>query len=155
MKKIALPIVLVSFLLFSCLASAQEPAENYAISPVSSKIKVDGLLDEDAWAKATVIKLPYEWTPGDNIPSPVETECLVTFDRDGFYLAFRCFDPKPGEIRAHLMDRDATDTLIQDDHIRNSKKFLFCCAGRMIVQALILPHPIVRDGKSRSRRLSN
>jgi len=117
MNKIALPLILASFLLFSCLAAAQEPAAHYAISPASSKIKVDGLLDEDAWAKATVIKLPYEWTPGDNIPSPVETECLVTFNRDGFYLAFRCFDPKPGEIRAHLMDRDATDTLIQDDHI--------------------------------------
>src|SRR4030042_2931368 len=117
MKKIALPLVLVSSLLVSCLAAAQEPAENYAISAASSKIKIDGLLDEDAWAKATVIKLPYEWTPGDNIPSPVETECLVTFDRDGFYVAFRCFDPQPGEMRAHLMDRDATDTLIQADHI--------------------------------------
>jgi len=117
MSKNAPALILLSFLFFPWLAAAQEPAENYAISAASSKIKIDGLLDEDAWAKATVIKLPYEWTPGDNIPSPVETECLVTFDRDGFYLAFRCFDPKPGEIRAHLMDRDATDTLIQDDHI--------------------------------------
>src|SRR4030042_6200087 len=117
MKKIALPLVLVSFLLFSCLAAAQEPAKNYVISPAASEIKVDGLLDEDAWAKATVIKLPYEWTPGDNIPSPVETDCLVTFDHDRFYIAFRSFPPEPGKIRAHLMDRDATATLIQEDPI--------------------------------------
>src|SRR4030042_3243322 len=113
MSKNAPALILLSFLFFPWLAAAQEPAENYAISAAFSKIKIDGLLDEDAWAKGTVIKLPYEWTPGDNIPSPVETECLVTFDRDGFYFAFRCFDPQPGEMRAHLMDRDATDTLIQ------------------------------------------
>jgi hypothetical protein len=41
----------------------------------------------------------------------------VTFDRRNFYVAFRCFDPDSSKIRAHLMDRDATDTLIQDDHI--------------------------------------
>ena len=32
-------------------------------------------------------------------------------------MAFKCYDPEPSKIRAHLMDRDATDTLIQDDHI--------------------------------------
>jgi hypothetical protein len=117
MKKNAPGLILASLLLLSAAAAAQGPAENYVISPAASKIKVDGLLDEDAWQKATVIKLPYEWMPGDNAPAPVETECLVTFDRSGFYIAFRCFDPKPQEIRAHLMDRDATDTLIQDDHI--------------------------------------
>src|SRR4030042_4243843 len=110
MSKNAPALILLSFLFFPWLAAAQEPAENYAISAASSKIKIDGLLDEDAWAKATVIKLPYEWTPGDNIPSPVETECLVTFDRDGFYLAFRCLAPKPGEICAPLMTGGPTHT---------------------------------------------
>ena len=117
MKKIAPGLIMASLLLLSAAAAAQTAAENYVISPAASKIKVDGLLDEEAWQKATIIKLPYEWAPGDNAPAPVETECLVTFDRSGFYIAFRCFDPKPEEIRAHLMDRDATDTLIQDDHI--------------------------------------
>jgi hypothetical protein len=113
-----LPILIAASLLFlSVLAAPRETAEKYVISPAASKIKIDGVLDEAAWQKAAVIKLPYEWTPGDNTPAPVETECLVTFDRSAFYIAFRCFDPKPGEIRAHLMDRDATDTLIQDDHI--------------------------------------
>jgi hypothetical protein len=96
---------------------AVPPVEHYTISPAASKIKVDGFLDEEAWGRATALKLPYEWMPGDNSPAPVETECLVTFDRENFYIAFRCHDPEPQKIRAHLMDRDATDTLIQDDHI--------------------------------------
>lgn len=97
--------------------AAIPPASHHSVSPASSKIKIDGVLDEDAWQKATVLKLPYEWMPGDNVPAPVETECLVTFDRDSIYIGFRCFDPEPKKIRAHLMDRDATDTLIGDDHI--------------------------------------
>ena len=58
-----------------------------------------------------------EWQPGDNIPAPVQTQCLVTYDARNLYVAFRALDPKPGDIRAHFMDRDDTDTLIQDDHV--------------------------------------
>jgi hypothetical protein len=90
---------------------------SFAVTPATSKIKVDGLLDEDAWAKACLIPLLYEWMPGDNVPPPVKTDCLVTYDRDYFYVAFRAYDPDPSKIRAHLMDRDAADTLIQDDHV--------------------------------------
>jgi len=96
----------------------QEPsAQHFKVTPATSPIKVDGVLDEQAWANAAVIKLPYEWLPGDNIPSPVDTDCLVTFDKKYFYVGFRCHDPEPKKIRAHLMDRDSTDTLIQDDHV--------------------------------------
>jgi hypothetical protein len=100
-------------------AVAQAPAEpaRFTVTRAASAIRVDGALDEDAWARAVVIPLPYEWSPGDNTAPPVRTECLVTYDRDSLYVAFRAHDPEPGAIRAHLMDRDDTDTLIQDDHI--------------------------------------
>jgi len=89
----------------------------FQVVKAASKIDVDGVLDEDAWAAASVIPLPFEWQPGDNIPAPVKTECLVTYDLHNFYIGFRCFDPEPKKIRAHLMDRDDTDTLILDDHV--------------------------------------
>jgi hypothetical protein len=89
----------------------------YTIAAATSAIRVDGVLDEKAWEDATVIKVLYEWLPGDNIPAPVDTDCLVTFDKNNFYIAFRCFDPEPPKIRAHLMDRDAMELFIQDDHI--------------------------------------
>ena len=90
---------------------------NYAVSHATSQIKLDGVVNEKAWSDAVVIRLPYEWNPGDNIPAPVDTDCMVTFDANNLFIAFRCFDPEPSKIRAHLMDRDATDILIQDDHI--------------------------------------
>jgi hypothetical protein len=92
-------------------------AARFDILKASVPIKIDGVLDEAAWAAAPVIPLPFEWTPGDNVPAPVKTECLVTYDLRNLYVAFRCFDPEPKKIRAHLMDRDDSDTLILDDHV--------------------------------------
>jgi hypothetical protein len=93
------------------------PIATFQAARASSPIVVDGVLDEQAWATATVVPLLYEWSPGDGVPPPVATECLVTYDQANLYVAFRAHDPDPGAIRAHLMDRDDTDTLIQDDHI--------------------------------------
>ena len=93
------------------------PRVTFAVSKATSEIKIDGVLDEAAWQHAVVVPILYEWSPGDNIPAPVKTDCLITFDTKNLYVAFRASDPRPDEIRAHLMDRDDTDTLIQDDHV--------------------------------------
>ncbi|MCX6566004.1 MAG: DUF5916 domain-containing protein [Candidatus Aminicenantes bacterium] len=95
-------------------ASREHPL---ALTKASSSIKIDGVLDDAAWEQAARIDVAYEWTPGENTPPPVKTEVLVTFDESAFYFAYRSFDPEPQAIRAHLMDRDDTDSLIQDDHI--------------------------------------
>lgn len=98
-------------------ASSEDQARSFTVRPATSKIMVDGVLDEQAWADAASGDLPYEWLPGDNVPAPVETEFLITFSTQHLYIAMRCFDPEPERIRAHLMDRDAMDKFIQDDHV--------------------------------------
>ena len=97
-------------------APAAQPAElrDFVVNRAASPIRVDGLLDEPAWAAATVIEIGNEWFPGDNLTPPVATECLVTYDTDNFYVAFRAHDPDPGLIRAHLADRD---TPFNDDTV--------------------------------------
>jgi hypothetical protein len=84
----------------------------YEIPRATSQIAVDGVLDEPAWDDALILRLEYETRPGENTTPPVETECLVAFDEERFYAAFRAFDPDPGSIRAHLQDRD---TIFGDD----------------------------------------
>ncbi|MCP5108710.1 MAG: carbohydrate binding family 9 domain-containing protein [bacterium] len=96
---------------------AKWPTTHYTVTKAVSKIKVDGVLSEAAWENAVVMEIPYEYFPGENIPAPVKTECLVTFSESKLYFGFRCFDPDPKKIRAHLMDRDAMDTFVMDDHI--------------------------------------
>ncbi len=74
-------------------------------------------MEEAAWQRAARIPLPYEYQPGDNVPPPVQTDCFVTYDTRNLYIGCRALDPRPAEIRAHLMDRDEIDTFVQDDHI--------------------------------------
>ena len=98
-------------------ATPPPAAKSYEISAATSKIEVNGVLDEQAWQDATVIPVEYEWLPGDNTKPPVRTDAMITFDADNVYIAFRAYDPKPSEIRAHLMDRDTIVTFVQDDHV--------------------------------------
>ena len=113
-------------LLVAAAASAQEatealsekpPTRRFRVSPATSEIAIDGRLDEPAWRQATLIDLPFEYQPGENVAPPVRTECLVTYDARHLYIGFRALDPEPAKIRAHLMDRDQIDTLIQDDYV--------------------------------------
>ncbi|HEY4575444.1 MAG TPA: carbohydrate binding family 9 domain-containing protein, partial [Thermoanaerobaculia bacterium] len=109
----------------SLAATQEKPAppqpapelRQFEVRRSATPIKVDGVLDEDAWKTATVVDLPYEWFPGDNTTPPVKTEALITYDGDNLYVAFRCQDPDPKAIRSHLMDRDAINTFVQDDHV--------------------------------------
>ncbi len=82
-----------------------------------SEIDIDGVLNEPAWQDAAVIRLDYEWFPGNNSQPPVETEGLVTYDDSRLYVAFRAHDPEPRRVRAHLMARDEINTFVQDDHV--------------------------------------
>jgi hypothetical protein len=93
------------------------PQSPYRVSQATSDIRIDGVLDEPAWRDALVVTLDYEWFPGDGVSPPVETEALITHDARNLYVAFRCRDPEPSRIRAHLMDRDQVTTFVQDDHV--------------------------------------
>ncbi|MCP5045593.1 MAG: carbohydrate binding family 9 domain-containing protein, partial [bacterium] len=95
------------------------PVKNYKVFPASSRIKVDGVLDDAAWNDPGIDKITdfYEWSPGDGNPMLVKTEGMITFDKSRLYIAFRCYDPEPQKIRAHLMDRDSISTFVQDDHV--------------------------------------
>jgi hypothetical protein len=113
----SLPLYAAAEVLPQNPASEEHKAQSYTVRPASSEIKIDGILDEPAWADAMQGDLPFEWRPGDNVPSPVESEFLVTFSSNYLYIAMRCYDPEPEKIRAHIMDRDAMDKFIQDDHV--------------------------------------
>ena len=84
------------------------------IPRVDGDIVVDGVLDDDAWATAAMIDLPFEVTPGDNIPAPVKTTARMAYTDDALLIAFHAEDPDPTKIRAFLRDRDA---LYTDDFV--------------------------------------
>jgi len=87
------------------------------IRELQGTIRIDGSLDDPGWDQAVKLTLDYEYIPGNNSRPTVITECLVTYNQRFFYVAFRCQDPNPSQVRAHLMDRDAITTFVQDDHV--------------------------------------
>ncbi|MBL8143164.1 MAG: carbohydrate binding family 9 domain-containing protein [Acidobacteria bacterium] len=88
------------------LTPATRPRVVHTVTAASSAITVDGPLDESAWQTALRVAVAYEWLPGDNVEPPERTDCLVTYDREALYVAFRAFDRDPSAIRARLADRD-------------------------------------------------
>jgi hypothetical protein len=98
-------------------ADAEGAIRRFEVAKSKSEIHIDGVLDEAAWQSATVVDLPYEWFPGDNVTPKARTESYVTFDSENLYVAFRAYDPAPAGIRAHLMDRDVITPFVQDDHV--------------------------------------
>ena len=118
-----LVVVLAAMVAVNPTVAAQPPASQDGERPTfqtvraESEIRVDGVMEEAAWSRAARVPVPYEYQPGDNIPAPVQTDCFVTYDTQNLYIGCRALDPRPAEIRAHLMDRDAMDTFVQDDHI--------------------------------------
>ena len=99
-------------------APASESVQRrFEVSRAAGEIRVDGVLDDAGWENATVVDLPYEWFPGDNVTPPVATDALITFSEDTLFIAFKASDPNPAAIRAQLMDRDLVGTFVQDDHV--------------------------------------
>jgi hypothetical protein len=78
----------------------------YRVPRINSAVEIDAVLDEPLWSEALLMTLDYEVEPGENIPPPVRTEVLIMYDAANIYFAFKCFDPKPSQIRARYSDRD-------------------------------------------------
>lgn len=87
----------------------------YVVPRCDGEMTIDAVLDEPAWDDALVLALNYEVQPGENVPPPVETEVLLTYDQDNLYAAFRCYDPDPSAVTAHISDRD--DVSSSDDWV--------------------------------------
>ena len=85
----------------------QGTSENpYSIPRTASHMKIDGILNEAAWASARVLELNYEISPRENVAPPVRTEILIIYSQNHLYFGFRCYDPEPAKIRAHYGERD-------------------------------------------------
>lgn len=79
----------------------------YHVNRATDPIEIDGFVTESAWRNALRLELKYEVNPGENVPPPVQTEMLITYDETRLLVAFICNDPRPSQIRARYRDRDS------------------------------------------------
>ena len=78
----------------------------FSVPRIETPVKIDAILDEEAWQKAVKVDANIEVRPGENIPAPVKTEALIAYDRDNLYVAIIAYDPDPTKIRANISERD-------------------------------------------------
>jgi hypothetical protein len=76
------------------------------IARLTGKITVDGNVSNSEWAKARRIDGFVEYFRGDNTAPPATTVGMLAYDAEAVYVAFLATDPRPGDIRAPLVDRD-------------------------------------------------
>src|SRR5690554_3452348 len=81
-----------------------------ALPHVKADIRIDGVLDDHAWANALQVELAYETDPGENTRAPVKTIARLLEDGNSVYIGIVAYDPDPSRIRAWLRDRDSLDS---------------------------------------------
>ena len=99
------------------LAADTDPASVYSgrdgrldVHPprLEAEVKVDGKLDEPAWAEAAMLTGFSQFTPVDGIPAADSTEVLVWYSATAIYFGIRAFEAH-GQVHATLADRDKID----------------------------------------------
>src|ERR671912_203739 len=97
-------------LYLSAEAFAQAQAE-YRVPRTDTAPKIDGVLDDAAWARVTPMPTgqwkSYNPNRGDDMPDAYRTEVRITYDDRFVYFAFHCFDDEPAKIRTNVAKRDA------------------------------------------------
>ena len=96
-------------LLFPLIAAAgaqadPEPPSMSALRIEAGEVTVDGVLDEEAWARAAVAEGFVQGGPDPGQPATERTEARVTYDGSAIYVGMRMHDR--GEITSALGRRD-------------------------------------------------
>jgi len=88
-------------------AQAPEPPPNLITAgDALGQIRLDGVLDEPAWAQAGVIADLVQQAPKPGEPTPFRTEVRILVDAGNLYFGITCIDPDPSLIAVHTMQRD-------------------------------------------------
>jgi hypothetical protein len=82
------------------------PLPHIAAARVTEEIRIDGRLDDAAWAAATPATTFVQMDPAEGQPASERTEVRVVYDDHALYIGGRMFDREPHNIRARLARRD-------------------------------------------------
>jgi hypothetical protein len=111
--------ILVLALIAPTVAQADDPAfvpnlkPSLRVSPAPGDIEIDGDIEDPGWRRAARAANFTETYPGDQVRPPVDTEVLITYDKDNLYVAFVVHDD-PTAVRATMRARDE---IFQDDFV--------------------------------------
>ena len=105
------PPLAVAATLLAGRAIAQENASAppaLTVQAPSGQIRLDGILDEPDWDRAAVIPDLAQQSPRPGEPTRFRTVVRILADSRNLYFGVSCFDPDPGRIAIHTMQRDGS-----------------------------------------------
>jgi hypothetical protein len=102
-------ILAVLFLCALCLpvhAQKKNEAFQLQLKSASSPIKIDGIMDEEAWLQADVASAFFMVLPMDTSMAKVKTEVRMAYDQQNLYLIATCFHLLSGRYFVESLRRD-------------------------------------------------
>jgi hypothetical protein len=94
-----------------CGTAFAQSQGDYRVTRATSAPKIDGILDDAAWAQLPPMPTgqwkSYNPNRGDDMPDVYKTDVRITYDDRNIYFAFHCFDNEPDKIRTTVAKRDA------------------------------------------------
>ncbi|HEX7015435.1 MAG TPA: DUF5916 domain-containing protein [Cyclobacteriaceae bacterium] len=108
MLRIVLGLCAVCLLMAGSVVNAQKVNGHFELhmKKASSPIRVDGVMDEQAWAEAEVASDFYMVLPMDTSKAAVRTDVRMTYDDTNLYLIAVCFHKVPGPYIVESLKRD-------------------------------------------------
>ncbi len=82
---------------------------------LEATVRIDGVLDEEVWRHAALLKGFSQYRPVDSRPAEDSTEVLVFYASDAMYFGIRAYEAHGNVVRATLADRD---NIGADDNIQ-------------------------------------
>ncbi len=157
MRFVRAPVPLVSLLLVTSSARAQEPAPVVG-SPRLEALLVeqgpvlDGVLDDAVWKGATFTGAFFQKEPIQGQPASLRTEVAFVYDADALYVGARMFSDKPEDIETVMTRRDESGSaerlIISLDTYRDRRtaySFAVTAAGVRVDWYHPQDHEFVRD----------
>ena len=113
MRHSATSASILALLAWACLAAPLRAATPAPSQPpqveavrATGALRIDGVLDDDAWTTALVIDEFVQQLPLENAPPTERTEVRILYDDHAIYLAIRCYDSNPAAIQVGSLLRD-------------------------------------------------
>ncbi len=79
-------------------------------------IRIDGVMDEEAWQRAALLAGFSQYEPNEGIPSAEPTEVRVFYTPEAIYFGIHAYDSRPDQIPALVGQRDRG--IFGDDWVR-------------------------------------
>lgn len=103
MKKLLFLIFLIPVLCFSAIP---DTLKRITIFRTPSTIKIDGVIEEEAWLKAEKAHSFWQQYPFDSSYAATKTEAMLTYDDEFLYVAAVCYDETEGDFVVQSLKRD-------------------------------------------------